>query len=199
MVSRSSTGTGKGTAKCAFDEQNNENFSYSREMGVPFAASLLTGSNGKNQMGSTLKSTESALNQQGLLHLPLAVVAAPFSEISQTLNLLWSHTESNSSPIQSDKGLFPSDHLNPLKVASAVGSFATEQLQHRASDTFSQFGPLYYVKKDGKCIRVMVDFSTGLNHSIIPIMHPLPRPSGIYQHAKHASHVSEPTSLLSLM
>ncbi len=51
--------------------------------------------------------------------------------------------------------------------------------------------PVHYVKKEGKCVRVMVDFSTGLNHSIIPILHPLPKPSDIYQHAKNASHLTK--------
>ncbi|MCP4339004.1 MAG: hypothetical protein GY799_09000, partial [Desulfobulbaceae bacterium] len=37
--------------------------------------------------------------------------------------------------------------------------------------------PVHYVKKDGKCIRVTVDYSTGLNKAIIPVSHPLPRPS----------------------
>ncbi|MCP4337402.1 MAG: DDE-type integrase/transposase/recombinase [Desulfobulbaceae bacterium] len=51
--------------------------------------------------------------------------------------------------------------------------------------------PIHYVKKDGKCVRVTVDFSTGLNKAIIPVSHPLPRPSDIYQRTKHASHLSK--------
>ncbi len=60
--------------------------------------------------------------------------------------------------------------------------------QVKASDWVS---PVHYVKKDGKCVQVTVDFSTGLNHAIIPISHPHPRLSNIYQHAKHASHLSK--------
>ncbi len=50
---------------------------------------------------------------------------------------------------------------------------------------------VHYVKKEGKCVRVMIDFSTGLNHAIIPILHPLHKPIDIYQHAKNASHLSK--------
>ncbi len=46
----------------------------------------------------------------------------------------------------------------------------------KASDCVS---PVHYVKKERKCVRVMVDFSTGLNHSIIPVLHPLPKPNDI--------------------
>ncbi len=58
----------------------------------------------------------------------------------------------------------------------------------KASDWVS---PVHHVKKDGKCVRVTVDFSTGLNRAIIPVSHPLPRPNDIYQHAKHTSHLSK--------
>ncbi len=51
--------------------------------------------------------------------------------------------------------------------------------------------PFHYMKKDGKRVRVTIDFSTGLNRAIIPINHPLPRPSNIYQHANHTSHLSK--------
>ncbi|MCP4364970.1 MAG: RNA-directed DNA polymerase, partial [Planctomycetes bacterium] len=51
--------------------------------------------------------------------------------------------------------------------------------------------PVHYVKKDGKCVRVTVDFSTGLNKAIIPVSHPLPHPVDIYQRAIHASHMTK--------
>jgi transposase InsO family protein len=51
--------------------------------------------------------------------------------------------------------------------------------------------PVHYVKKEGKCVRVTVDYSTGLNQAIDPTLHPLPRPQDIFQKARNAKILSK--------
>ncbi len=58
-------------------------------------------------------------------------------------------------------------------------------------DTADWIAPVHYVKKEGKVIWVTVDYSLGLSKVIIPSLHPLPRPSDIYQHAKSTKFLSQ--------
>ncbi len=88
------------------------------------------------------------------------------------------------------------------EVPQAYAQLAAKEIELRlmpqayaqlaAKEKNQQLGsPVHYVKKDGKCVRVTVDFSTGLNKAIIPVSLTLPRPADIYQHTIHTSHLSK--------
>ncbi|MCP4338306.1 MAG: RNA-directed DNA polymerase [Desulfobulbaceae bacterium] len=84
------------------------------------------------------------------------------------------------------------------EAPQAYAQLAAEEIESMLKDGLCErvkasnwVSPVHYVKKDRKCVRVTVDYSTGLNRAIIPVSHPLPRPSDIYQRAKHASHLSK--------
>ncbi|MCP4365213.1 MAG: RNA-directed DNA polymerase, partial [Planctomycetes bacterium] len=84
------------------------------------------------------------------------------------------------------------------EAPQAYAQLAADEIESMLKDglcehvkTSNWVSPVHYVKKDGKCVRVTVDFSTGLNKAIIPVSHPLPRPVDIYQCAVHASHLSK--------
>ncbi|MCP4340457.1 MAG: hypothetical protein GY799_16600, partial [Desulfobulbaceae bacterium] len=84
------------------------------------------------------------------------------------------------------------------EAPQAYAQLASDEIESMLKDGLCEHikssnwvSPVHYVKKDGKCVRVIVDFSTGLNKAIIPVSHPLPRPSDIYQRAKHATHLSK--------
>ncbi len=74
----SPTGTGKGTTECA-NEPKNDFLFHSREMGVPFAVPLFTGSNGKNSASL-------------LLHRFMSMEL--ISGYTQTSNSIWVRHES---------------------------------------------------------------------------------------------------------
>ncbi|MCP4341267.1 MAG: hypothetical protein GY799_20880 [Desulfobulbaceae bacterium] len=84
------------------------------------------------------------------------------------------------------------------EAPQAYAKLASDEIESMLKDGLCErtkasnwVSPVHYVKKDGKCVRVTVDYSTGLNKAIIPVSHPLPRPSDIYQRAKHATHLSK--------
>ncbi|MCP4337255.1 MAG: RNA-directed DNA polymerase, partial [Mycoplasma sp.] len=84
------------------------------------------------------------------------------------------------------------------EVPQAFSQLAADEIKSMLKDGLCEWikasdwvSPVHYVKKEGKCVRVTVDFSTGLNHAIIPVLHPLPKPADIYQRARHSTHLSK--------
>ena len=80
----------------------------------------------------------------------------------------------------------------------AYAKMASDEIQNMLDqdlvekiDTSDWVSPVHYVKKEGKVVRVTIDYSPGLNKSIVPSIHPLPRPSDIYEKAASAQFLSK--------
>ncbi|MCP4342214.1 MAG: RNA-directed DNA polymerase [Desulfobulbaceae bacterium] len=89
-------------------------------------------------------------------------------------------------------------HSRMREAPQAYAQLAAEEIKSMLKDGLCErikssnwVSPVHYVKKDRKCVRVTVNYSTGLNKAIIPVSHPLPRPADIYQRAIHASHMTK--------